>query len=366
MIVYVALGGMVATTWVQIIKACLLLGGATVHGVAGAGRLRLLDPTALFQAAVDVHPKGLRSWRPARLRRRPGLGRLAGLGADVRHGRTAAYPDALLHRRRRQGRAQVRVLRHRLHRLLLHPDLHHRLRRHSPADERSAYYSLGADGVYNKVTDLLGGSNMAAIHLSNAVGGSLFLGFISAVAFATILAVVAGLTLAGASAVSHDLYASVIAKGRVSEDKEVRVSRIAAVVIGVVAIYPRLCLREPERRLHGGPRLCDRGELQFPGAADVGLLEGTTTRGVFIGGLLGLSAPSPGSCWARRFGSRLRVHHRPLPLRQSGAVLDGDCLRRHLAVLKIDASTERGSSGRLRAAIRPLETGIGASGAVAY
>ncbi|OAD20594.1 cation/acetate symporter ActP, partial [Candidatus Thiomargarita nelsonii] len=64
---------------------------------------------------------------------------------------------------------------------------------------------------------LLGGNNMAAIHLSHAVGGDIFLGFISAVAFATILAVVSGLTLAGASAVSHDLYASVLKKGQVNE-----------------------------------------------------------------------------------------------------------------------------------------------------
>ena len=71
-----------------------------------------------------------------------------------------------------------------------------------------AYFKLGEGGTYDKVTGLLGGANMAAVHLSKAVGGSLFLGFISAVAFATILAVVAGLTLAGASAISHDLYAS--------------------------------------------------------------------------------------------------------------------------------------------------------------
>ena len=62
------------------------------------------------------------------------------------------------------------------------------------------------------IAALMGGTNMAAIHLANAVGGNLFLGFISAVAFATILAVVSGLTLAGASAISHDLYASVIAR----------------------------------------------------------------------------------------------------------------------------------------------------------
>src|SRR5690606_36660676 len=96
----------------------------------------------------------------------------------------------------------------------------------------ASYFKLGADGGYNKINDLLGGSNMAAIHLSKAVGGSLFLGFISAVAFATILAVVAGLTLAGATAVSHDLYASVIAKGRANEETEVKISKMAAVGIG--------------------------------------------------------------------------------------------------------------------------------------
>ena len=75
---------------------------------------------------------------------------------------------------------------------------------------------------------LLGGNNMAAIHLSHAVGGNFFLGFISAVAFATILAVVAGLTLSGASAVSHDLYATVFKKGEASSDDELRVSRITS------------------------------------------------------------------------------------------------------------------------------------------
>ncbi len=83
---------------------------------------------------------------------------------------------------------------------------------------------------------LLGGGNMAAIHLANAVGGNVFLGFISAVAFATILAVVAGLTLSGASAVSHDLYATVIKKGKADSTTELRVSRITTVALGVVAV----------------------------------------------------------------------------------------------------------------------------------
>src|ERR1051325_10467308 len=83
---------------------------------------------------------------------------------------------------------------------------------------------------------LKGGGNMAAIHLANAVGGDVFLGFISAVAFATILAVVAGLTLSGASAVSHELYATVLRKGEADTRGELRVSRITTVVLGIVAV----------------------------------------------------------------------------------------------------------------------------------
>ncbi len=79
---------------------------------------------------------------------------------------------------------------------------------------------------------------MAAVHLANAVGGDLFLGFISAVAFATILAVVAGLTLAGASAVSHDLYANVFKKGA-TEREELRVSENHRPDFGRDCDYPR-------------------------------------------------------------------------------------------------------------------------------
>ncbi|MEN1436834.1 cation acetate symporter, partial [Pseudomonas aeruginosa] len=94
----------------------------------------------------------------------------------------------------------------------------------------------GANPEYKDAAGhLIGGNNMAAVHLANAVGGNLFLGFISAVAFATILAVVAGLTLAGASAVSHDLYANVFKKGA-TEREELRVSKITVLILGVIAI----------------------------------------------------------------------------------------------------------------------------------
>ena len=98
---------------------------------------------------------------------------------------------------------------------------------------------------------LLGGTNMAAVHLANAVGGNFFLGFISAVAFATILAVVAGLTLAGASAVSHDLYASVMKNGKATERDELKVSKITVVVLRPGRYRAGDFVREAEHRLYG-------------------------------------------------------------------------------------------------------------------
>src|SRR6202044_2420868 len=96
---------------------------------------------------------------------------------------------------------------------------------------------VGPNPLYHDAKGaLLGGGNMPAIHLAHAVGGDLMKGFIAAVAFATILAVVSGLTLSGASAVSHDLYASVFKHGAAPEGSEVRVSRVTTVILGLVAI----------------------------------------------------------------------------------------------------------------------------------
>ena len=129
---------------------------------------------------------------------------------------------------------------------------------------------------------------MPAIHLANAVGGSLFLGFISAVAFATILAVVAGLTLAGASAVSHDLYASVIARGRTTERSEVRISKISALVIGVVAIYLGYVFQKQNVAFMVGLAFAVAASCNFPVLLMSMMWRGTTTQGAFIGGLIGL------------------------------------------------------------------------------
>jgi cation/acetate symporter len=204
MVFYVTFGGMLATTWVQIIKAVMLL-SAPVHGVHGAQAFRLQHRSDVRQrrgrACQGPGDHGAR-----RLAVQPDGCDFAGAGHDVRHRRPAAYPDALLHRQRCQGSAQERVLRHRFHRLLLPAADRRRLWRHRHGRHRTV--------LPRRHGAIIGGGNMVAVHLAQAVGGNLFLGFISAVAFATILAVVAGLALSGASAVSHDLYACVMRKAR--------------------------------------------------------------------------------------------------------------------------------------------------------
>ena len=135
---------------------------------------------------------------------------------------------------------------------------------------------------------LLGGGNMPAIHLAHAVGGDLMKGFIAAVAFATILAVVSGLTLSGASAVSHDLYASVIRRGQVDEGSEVRVSRITTVVLGVVAIVLGIVFEKINVAFMVGLAFAVAASANFPVLLLSMLWRGLTTRGAVIGGFVGL------------------------------------------------------------------------------
>ncbi len=134
MVLYVLFGGMLATTWVQIIKAVLLLFGASFMAFMVMKHVGF-SFNNLFTEAMAVHPKGEAIMSPGGLVKDPISALSLGLGADVRHRRPAAYPDALLHRERCAGSAQERVLRHRLYGLLLHPDLYHRLRR-DPAGRR--------------------------------------------------------------------------------------------------------------------------------------------------------------------------------------------------------------------------------------
>ena len=135
---------------------------------------------------------------------------------------------------------------------------------------------------------IIGGNNMAAIHLSQAVGGEMFLGFISAVAFATILAVVSGLTLSGASAISHDLYASLIRHGEANEGEEVRVSRIATISLGIIAIFLGIIFEKQNVAYMVGLAFAIAASVNFPILFLSMYWQRLTTRGALVGGGIGL------------------------------------------------------------------------------
>ena len=285
MIVYVTFGGMVATTWVQIIKACLLLGGASFMAFMVLVKFGF-SPEALFAKATQVHPKKEAIMAPGSLISNP-LSAIS-LGLALMFG-TAGLPHILM-------------------RFFTVAD--------AKAARKSVFYATGFIGYFYILTFIIGfgaitlvstnpefltdpakglaaikgGSNMAAIHLANAVGGDIFLGFIAAVAFATILAVVSGLTLAGASAVSHDLYSTVVKKGKADEQDEIRVSKIATVVLGVLAMALGVLFENVNVAFMVGLAFAIAASCNFPVLLMSMMWKGMTTRGAVIGGFLGLAS----------------------------------------------------------------------------
>jgi cation/acetate symporter len=148
---------------------------------------------------------------------------------------------------------------------------------------------VGSDPAYLDAAGALrGGGNMAAVHLAKAVGGDVFMGFISAVAFATILAVVSGLTLAGASAISHDLYATVFRAGKAGSKDELRVSRITTVVLGAVAIALGIVFEKQNVAFMVSLAFALAASGNFPVLLLSLLWKGCTTRGAVVGGLVGV------------------------------------------------------------------------------
>ena len=136
--------------------------------------------------------------------------------------------------------------------------------------------------------NIIGGTNMVALHLADQLGGSLLLGFISAVAFATILAVVSGLTIAGASAASHDLYARVIRRGQATEREEVRISKRAALVISLAAMGLGLLFENQNIAFMVGLVFAIAASANFPVIYLSVVWRGLTTRGAVTGSLAGL------------------------------------------------------------------------------
>ncbi len=367
MIVYVAFGGMKATTWVQIIKACLLLAGASFMALAVLWRYGF-NPEALFAAAVAEHPKHEAIMAPGGLVADP-ISSLS-LGIGLMFG-TAGLPHILMRFFTVSDAQAARKSVFYATGLIAYFYILTFIIGFGAITflmSDPSYFKAGAGGAYDRIAGLIGGSNMAAVHLANATGGSLFLGFISAVAFATILAVVAGLTLAGASAVSHDLYAQVFARGRTTEAGEVRLSKISAVVIGIVAIYLGYVFENQNVAFMVGLAFAVAASCNFPVLAMSILWKGTTTLGALVGGLVGLVSAVvmvvlSKAVWVTTFGhpAALFPYDNPalfsMPLAFLGI----------WAVSRIDTSAR---AKRERAAFEAQfvrsETGIGASGAHAH
>src|SRR5258706_2012622 len=289
MILYVAVGGMQATTWVQITKAALLLCGGTLMGITVLWHFGF-SFGELLTAAGKVHPRGAAILSPGGLFAEPVSA--ISLGLALVFG-TAGLPHILMRfftvkdaesARKSVFYATICIA----YFCLIIPLLGFGAVAILMPD--SSYFNVGASGQFNKISDLIGGPNMASIHLAQAMGGPILLGFISAVAFATILAVVAGLTLAGASAVSHDIYGQVIAKGQASDTHEVWISKMAAIAIGIVAVLLAYAFENQNVAFIAGLALSVAASCNFPVLVMAMFWRGTTTRGAVAGGLMGLAA----------------------------------------------------------------------------
>ncbi|PIF04676.1 MAG: cation acetate symporter [Arcobacter sp.] len=280
MIIYVTFGGMLATTWVQIIKACLLLTGVSFMAIMVLYNFDF-SFEALFTQAVKNHQAGEAILAPGGFISDPvsaiSLGMALMLG-------TAGLPHVLM-RFFTVGNAKEA--------------------------RKSVVYATGFVGFFWVIITivgfgaiallnspqgseyfvaagkLFGGNNMASIHLSHLLGGNAFLGFISAVAFATILAVVSGLTLSGASAISHDLYSSVI-NPKATDEQIVKISRVTVVVIGIIGVTLGIAFEQQNIAYMVGLAFAIAASANFPILFLSIYWRGLTTRGAFFGGLVGL------------------------------------------------------------------------------
>jgi cation/acetate symporter len=313
MMVYVLFGGMTATTWVQIIKAVLLLCGASFMAIMVMAQFGF-SPEAMFAKAVEI--KAMLAAKDAKLV-------ADAAAAAATQGKDAAEVAAAMAAKKGDsimgpgsfvkdpisaisfGMALMfgtAGLPHILMRFFTVPDAKEARKSVFWATTWIGYFYIltfiiGFGAICFVLTNpefldakgaLKGGGNMAAIHLANAVGGNVFLGFISAVAFATILAVVAGLTLSGASAVSHDLYATVFKQGKADSAAELRVSRITTIVLGIIAVVLGIAFEKQNIAFMVSLAFAIAASANFPVLFMSVLWKDCTTKGAVIGGFLGL------------------------------------------------------------------------------
>ncbi|WP_087743737.1 MULTISPECIES: cation acetate symporter [unclassified Acidovorax] len=298
MMIYVLFGGMTATTWVQIIKACLLLAGVTFMAFMVLAQYGF-SPEALFAKGVEVRTQiAANTGMSAEEAAKKGLG-IMGPGGFIKDPISAiSFGMALMF-----GTAG---LPHILMRFFTVPDAKQARKSVLWATTWIGYFYVlifiigfgaitlvltnpeFADVVKGVIHGGAGTANMAAVLVAKSVGGNIFYGFISAVAFATILAVVAGLTLSGASAVSHDLYATVFKKGKADSAAELKVSRITTLALGLIAVVLGIVFEKQNIAFMVSLAFAIAASANFPVLFLSVLWKDCTTRGAVIGGFLGL------------------------------------------------------------------------------
>ena len=362
MMVYVTFGGMTATTWVQIIKACLLLGGGITLMLMTLSQFGWsLDN--LFSKAIESHKLGEKMMAPGSLMADPisafslSLGLLFG---------TAGLPHIMM-------------------RFFTVPN--------AKEARKSVFYATGFIGLFFLVTivlgaaaisivgtnpayfeggivggKIIGGGNMPVMHLAKAVGGDIFLGFLSAVAFATILAVVSGLALAGASAISHDLYARVIKKGTATSEQEMKVTRFASVGLGITAILLGIAFKDQNVLFLVALAFGVASSVNFPVLILSMYWKGLTTRGALWGGIAGLVSSvglvvlSP-TVWVKILGNKAAIfpYDHPAIVSMTLAFFVTWLLSVTDKSVRADKEKEAFEEQYIRA-----QTGLGASGAHAH
>ena len=274
MLAYVLFGGMIATTWVQIVKAVLLLAGAFMLAMMVLAKFSF-NPLALFDEASRLYGAGVLA--PGRLVSDP-IDAIS-LGLALMFG-TAGLPHILM-------------------RFYTVPD--------ARTARVSVAYATAVIGAFYLLTFILGfgamvlvgqpairavdaGGNMAAPLLAEVVGGQAFLGFISAVAFATILAVVAGLTLAGAAALSHDIYVHVFRHSRATEREQLQVARGATILLALFSIVLGIAFKGQNVAYMVGLAFAIAASANFPALLLSMFWRPFTTRGAQMSILFGTAA----------------------------------------------------------------------------
>jgi cation/acetate symporter len=279
MTVYVVFGGMLATTWVQVIKAVFLLAGGTALLLLALGQFGF-DIGRMVSLAAEAHPQSSIILQPGALYDDP-ISVLSIAIAFICG--TAGLPHILM-------------------RFFTVPDAEQARRSIGYAVVFIGYFQgvvfvigiaaiallSGQTDYANEAGGIAGGANMVAIHLSHRVGGEVFFGIIAGVAFATILAVVAGILLSATAGVAHDIYARVIRRGDISDSNEVLVSRIATAVIAVTAIGISLLFRDLNIAVISTFVLAIAASVNFPAIFLAVFWKGLTTRGAIAGGVTGL------------------------------------------------------------------------------